>query len=101
MTAAVYAARQSSSREGVTQRVSYGGTSTPSASFGPSTFQVRLSCTQGCYYLVGDGTPVVTTTTGSFLPNTWTEYVGCNPGQKIAAIQSGASAGVLTVTEIT
>jgi hypothetical protein len=93
-------ARQPSSREGATQTISYGSTSTTATNrFGTETNQVRLVSANSCCYAISDGT-VTAFNTSPFLPANTFLWVTVTPGQGIAAIQSsGGGSGTLFVTE--
>lgn len=100
---------QSSSRNGTTQAVAYTGTAaTITNAFGSETWQVRLSATSACHYVISEAASVTvaTVTNGAFLPANWVEYVSVTPGQKISVIQAAtnglvtATAGTLLVTEL-
>jgi hypothetical protein len=99
---AVFQIKQPSSRQGVTQALAVGAASEalPNA-FGSETFQVRLSATAACFYLITEGTAPVpaTNANAAYLPANVIEYVTVTPGQKLSAIDAG-TAGSLTVTEI-
>lgn len=90
-----------SSRQGVTQALAIGAASATLANpFGAQTYQVRLSATSACYYLITETAAIVAATAAnaSYLPANWVEYVTVTPGQKLTAIEASA-AGTLSVTE--
>lgn len=97
--------RQSSSRNGTVQNVAIGAASAASAAFGVETWQVRLTATSACYYVVTEGgtgstTVAATTSNGAYLAaNVSPEYVSVTPGQKITVIQASA-AGNLNIVEL-
>lgn len=100
---------QSASRNGTTQAVAYTGTATTiTNAFGGETWQVRLSATSACQYVISEAASVTvaTATNGALLPANWVEYVMVSPGQKISVIQAPtnglitATAGTLLVTEL-
>jgi tRNA A37 threonylcarbamoyladenosine synthetase subunit TsaC/SUA5/YrdC len=99
---AVFQIKQPSSRQGVTQALAVGAASAalPNA-FGSDTFQVRLSATAACFYLITESASPVAATdaNAAYLPSGIVEYVTVTPGQKLTAIQATAS-GTLTVTEV-
>lgn len=90
-----------SSRIGVTQIVSYDGTTAITNGFGSETWQIRIVSSTACNYHIYDtGSPTASNTTDPYLPANWVEYVTVTPGQKISALKAtGGTAGVLTVTE--
>ena len=76
-------------------------TSTAAAqAISPCITTVRLACTQPCYVTFGFGTPVATKPGGMRLNAAYPEYFGCVPGQTVAVINDGTTAGVLTITEM-
>lgn len=94
--------KQSASRQGVVQAVAYTGTAAPIANaFGPETYQIRLSSSSACHYLISEAANVIVATAanGSLLPINWVEYLIVSPGQKLSVIQDSA-AGTLNVTEM-
>lgn len=102
-----YIEKQSSSRLGTTQVVSYTSTSNAvTTAFGGQTFQIRVVSTSDCHVQV-DQTPTATTTGSAFLPAKWVEYFTVGAGQKVAAIRASsggfvtATDGTLIVTEMT
>lgn len=96
--------RQLSARQGAVQDITLGASAVNSNAFGAQTYQVRLSATSACYYLITEGsegtTVNVTTSNGSYLPANVIEYVTVTPGQKLSAIEASA-AGTLNITELT
>lgn len=101
--------KQPASRQGAVQAVAYTGTAatTPNP-FGPETFQIRLSASSACHYLVSEAANVVTATVanGSFLPANVVEFVIVAPGQKLSVIRAAtdglvtATSGTLSITEM-
>lgn len=98
---------QGASRLGASQNLAFnaaGGASVASTAFGVQTYQVRVSFTgaagNGARITVGDGTPVAGAAS-TLLPANWVEYITVTPGQKLAAISDTATAGTLSITEIT
>lgn len=82
---------------GASQKAAFTGASTPVTNpFAANVSVVRLYSTQDCY--VKFGAAPVATSADMFLPGGVTEYIGVNPGDKVAAIQDTA-AGTLYVTE--
>jgi len=74
-------------------------TAVASSAFGAQTFTIRIASpiSAGVYYAIG--VAPTATTSDSFLPNTWVEYVRVSPGEKISAITL-AGTGNLSVTEV-
>lgn len=92
-----------SSRVGVTQIISYDGTTAITNAFGLQTYQIKIASTTACNYHIYDagGSATASNTTDPWLPANWIDYVTVSPGQKISAIKaSGGTAGILTVTEL-
>lgn len=75
--------------------------------FGTETHAIRLVSNTPCYYLVGDGVQTAASTTSSYLPGHWVEYVKVTPGQQLAVLEAAtagldtAAVGTLWVTELT
>jgi hypothetical protein len=85
-------------RWGTKQTAAYTGTAgTITNPVGGQTYRLRLITTSDAYVLVGDGT-AATSATGAYLPALSPEYVICNPGQKVSAVQVSAG-GTLEVVE--
>jgi hypothetical protein len=105
--------KQTSSRQGLSQNVTFnaaGGASAASTAFGVQTYQIRLVCsgtgfgaapafTAGVRFIIGDGTPTATATS-SFLPTQVVDYLAVTPGQKVAVLGNDAGTGTLSVTEM-
>lgn len=92
-----------SSRLGITQIISYDGTTAITNAFGVQTYQIKIASTTACNYHIYDstGSATASNTTDPYLPAAWVEYVTVSPGQKISAIKaSGGTAGIITVTEL-
>ena len=97
-------------RQGASQNLAYNGSagaSAASAAFGAQTYWIRV-CTVGVVaagtvtgvrVVVGDGTPTATATS-TLLPMNWVEIIQVTPGQKIAALADGTTAGSLNITEL-
>lgn len=85
-------------RLGAAQEVTVGATSAASTAFGGQTYQIRISSTTACRYIIGDGTPTALATS-AYLPPNVIEVLTCSPGQKIAVIQEAAG-GKLSVVEL-
>lgn len=81
---------------GASQRVAIGATSVQSASIGDTTGIVRLSASTDCF--VAFGTNPVATVNSLYLPAGMVEYLGINPGEKVAVLQVSA-AGFLSIVE--
>jgi hypothetical protein len=95
---------QLSSRIGVTQIISYDGTTAITNAFGAQTYQIKIMATTACNYHIYDstGSATASNTTDPALPANWVDYLTVSPGQKISALKaSGGTAGILTVTELT
>lgn len=103
--------KQSASRQGAVQAVTYSGTAGAFVGFfGGETYQLRLVANSACHYLISGGnaaTPTAATAAnGSFLPANWVEYVTVTPGQSLSVVQAAtnglitATAGTLNVTEM-
>ncbi len=75
---------------------SVGASSAQSAQVGTKTSIVRLFCTVDCFIKIGANPTAAAT--DMFLPGGIIEYYGCNPGDKVAAIQS-STGGTLYITE--
>jgi hypothetical protein len=92
--------KQVASRIGVTTSLGVSSTvaSAATASFGPQTYQVRVSATTTTFIAIGDGTPAVTTSS-TIIPANTTDYFAVTPGQKLSALGQGA-AGTVTITEM-
>jgi hypothetical protein len=82
---------------GTSQSVAIGAASVQSTAFNQGTSIIRLHPTVDCFVSVGANPTAVANTT-VFLLGGATEYLGVNPGDKVAVIQS-ASSGTLYVTE--
>ncbi len=82
-----------------TDAVSY-DTSTASVAFSSVATHIRVVATTNCHIRFGSNPTA--TTADVYLPAGVVEYFKVDPGLKVAAIKaSGASAGVLYVTEMT
>lgn len=97
--------KQHSSRQGAIKNITLAATAASSGAFGAQTYQLRLSTTSACWYLISeDGTEGATVaaskTNASYLPANVIEYVTVTPGQKLSAIQDSAT-GTLNITEMT
>jgi hypothetical protein len=101
--------KQPASRQGTVQAVAYTGTAATIANaFGPETYQLRLSASSACHYLVSEAANVIPATVlnGSFLPANVIDYVIVTPGQKLSVIRAAtdglvtATSGTLNVTEM-
>jgi hypothetical protein len=89
--------KSSSSRQGTSQNITIGASSTALATaFGSQTFQVLLVTTTACNFRIGDGTPTAVAT-DTYLPPNFPLYFTVTPGQKVAVI---GTTGTLSVTEI-
>lgn len=96
-------------RQKTSQNVAYnaaGSASTQSAAFGSQTHAIRvvavgvLSATNtGARIAVGDSPTASSTST--LLPLNWEEVIRVSPGQQIAALSNAATAGSLSVVELT
>jgi hypothetical protein len=92
--------KQTASRPGASQDITTGAVSaTLTNAFGPTTYQVRLSCTTACRYRVVEAAGGTAVSTDTLLPVNWVEHIIVSPGQKIAAIQD-AAVGKLNITEM-
>lgn len=94
--------KQPASRQGAVQNITTGSTSAAlGTKFGSETYEIRLSATAACYYLVTeDASPTAASSTnGTYLPANVIEYVIVSPGQTLTAIQASA-AGSLNVVEV-
>lgn len=83
-------------RPGPNQQVSVGAASATPAST-PTTNVVRLCADVDCRYAVGSS-PTASSTSPR-LPSNVVEYIALQPGETVAAIQTG-SAGTLDITEM-
>ena len=82
---------------------SFTATSAQTAAVSAATTLVSVFATQDCWILTGaDPTAVVVTDgatgTSMFLPGGIKDFIGIEPGHKIAVVRSGTS-GILYVTE--
>lgn len=84
--------------QGVSQKLAYTGTTAQSAAVGANTQLLRLVATSNCHVLVGSNPTAVADGTCLYLPLGIPQYVGCTPGDKVAAIQDSAG-GNLFITE--
>lgn len=82
---------------GTSQALAFNGTSAQSTAVGASTTLVRLFATEDCFILIGSS-PVAAANSSMFIAAGIYDFVGIQPLQKIAAIQSSAS-GTLYITE--
>lgn len=82
---------------GTSQALSFSGSSAQSTAVGTQTTLVRLFATQDCFIAIG-ANPTAAANTSYFLPGGIIDFVGIQPGQKIAAIQSSQS-GTLYISE--
>jgi hypothetical protein len=84
----------------VTQAASYDASVAITNAVGAQTVVVRLIATTACH--VNFATTPTATTSDFLLAANREEYFTIKPGQKVAAIkQSGGTAGILYVTEMT
>jgi hypothetical protein len=84
---------------GVSQKIAFAGTSTQATNaFQATTTLLRIFATTDCFILVGSSPTVLVDGTCYFVPGGIVDFIGVQPGQKIAAIQSSAS-GTLYITE--
>lgn len=83
---------------GASQKLAFTGTTGQSAALGALTTLVRLFCDQDCFVLIGSNPTALNDGTSMFIASGIYEYVGVQPGQKIAAISNGTS-GNLYITE--
>lgn len=95
--------RQPSSRLGRSQVIALVGdaASTPSTTFLPQTYQVRVTSTLAGWLKIGDGAQ---TATGSdvFIPaNAAPEYFTVSPGQQAAFLSTSTSTGCCSIGEMT
>jgi hypothetical protein len=81
---------------GSSQRLAVGSSSVQSTSMGETTGLVRLSASTDCY--IAFGTNPTATNASLYLPAGMVEYIGINPGEKIAVLQVSA-AGFLNIVE--
>lgn len=85
-------------RLGTVQPVTYTGTAAMTTNgAGNGVHVVRVVATTDCY--IRTGPSPTATTSDTFLPAKWPEYINVMPGEKVSAVQA-ASGGVLYVTEI-
>jgi hypothetical protein len=94
--------KQPSSRQGAVQNLATGAASAQLPNkFGPETYQVRLSATAACYYVITEAaSPVAASASnGALLPAGIVEHVTVTPGQTLTAIEVSAT-GVLSVVEV-
>ena len=99
---AIFHIKRPSSRQGAVQNIATGAASVQlPTKFGPETYQVRLSCTAACFYVITENAnPVAASASNGALLNPGpAEYVTVTPGQTLTEIQQSA-AGVLSVTEV-
>lgn len=82
---------------GVSQKLAYDATA-QSAALGARTSLVRLTPTTDCHVKIGANPVAIADGTCLFLKAGVIEYVGVNPGDKIAAIKDSAG-GNLFITE--
>lgn len=75
---------------GVGQKLAFTGTTAQSAALSSRTSVVRISSTQDCHIKTGANPTAVADGTCRFLPKGVIEYMGVQPGDKIAAIQDSA-----------
>lgn len=102
--------KQQASRQGTVTNVAYGAATALGVVFGAETYQVRLSATSACNYLISGGNgaaaTAATAANGSFLPANTIEYVIVSPGMTLSVIQAPTNglvtgtAGTLSVTEM-
>lgn len=84
--------------------VDFTNTSKQSEAFGPNTTLIRVFPTQDCFVKVGSDPTAVAPAEGSpqddtiFLPGGLLDFIGVEPGSKIAVVRSVTS-GALHVTE--
>lgn len=84
----------------VTQNITIGAASAQATNaFAANTWEIRIAASGACWVKI-DVNPTAAAAAGSFyLPSGQVEYLHVNPGQKIAAIQDGASTGTLSIAE--
>jgi hypothetical protein len=85
-------------RLGKVQKVAYTGTAgTISTAISAGVQTVRIVVTSNAYVAVG--VSPTATTSDTYVPANWPEYINVMPGEKVSAIQDSAG-GNLIVTEI-
>lgn len=72
-------------------------TAVASSAFGTQTYVVRVAAPAACFIKVA--TAPTATTTDTFVPANWVEYVKVNPGEKISAYS--ATLQTVSVVEVT
>ncbi len=80
----------------VTQNVAFTATAGTSNPVGAQTRKLRIVCTAAAFVRIGSGAATVADV---YFPPNVPEYVICNPGQTVSAIQS-VGAGSLSLTEV-
>jgi hypothetical protein len=81
--------KQHASRLGANNRIDPAGSSVSTGAFGAQTYSVRVVASAAVNIKIGDGS-VSATTNDPLLPANLPEYFVCTPGQKLAAIGTGA-----------
>jgi hypothetical protein len=79
-----------SSRVGVSYVFTASSTSTPTSTFGPQTYQIRIATTTGAiFFKVGQATVTADSTSGHALGTNLVDYVSVTPGQQCAVVGTG------------
>jgi hypothetical protein len=84
-------------RLGTVQNFTLTGTSQPSTAFSNETYMIRITATEGAYFVIG--TTPVAADTDPLLGANVVDYITVTPGQKIAVLEAD-SGGVFSVTEL-
>lgn len=82
---------------GVTQAVTYDGSTQTTNAVGAHTTVVQVTCTTAAFVAIAPN-PTASSTNGAYVPANTPVKFGINPGDKVAAIKV-ASGGTMYVTE--
>ena len=96
-----YIDRQRSSRiiKSQATAITSGTVSQASTTFGPQTYQIRVTSTLGAWLRYGDGAQ--TAVAGdTYIPPNVVEYFTVTPGQQAAFISTSTSSGMFSLTEM-
>lgn len=85
-------------KSGTSQKLNISASSVQGSAFTAGTTLIRLFATNDCYIDTGSNPTALADGTSMFIPGGITEYIGVQPGQKLAVIQFSQN-GLLFVTE--
>lgn len=91
-------------KPGKCQKIDFTNTSKQSTAFASTTTLIRVFPTQDCFVKIGANPTAVAAAEGStvedtiFLPGGLVDFIGVEPGEKIAVVRN-ATSGTLHITE--